>query len=366
LLYGCAKKEAGYSGDPMPPMTDPGPPVNPDPTPPTPTPPRLLYYSGVYQANAAIDFTQNGALPGLDSPALGLLANLKSQPGTAIINFAYLAGVKVLADIGSTGRTIVGAILDGQLNNLYTSNPTLDRVVTTIQNIAQIAKTTVLINKLTVHTPAADHSTKVELELTGATFHFVDVNLMDAMVTASVPAAKAAAAKTAFATGSVTPRSNPNVADADLGFDKGSISVPMGDFLMQAVGTLVFQPLYGSPDFKAGFVASMPCDAIAHDGAAAIAGANPALGAIISEPVLKAICVAGAGYLADQLISQIQAISADGIAISAGRGVLYDQSSSHPTVDGVADRVGEGTWTWTIGPATVMSQFAGDRIGTAP
>jgi hypothetical protein len=362
LLYGCSKKEVGYSGAPTPTPTDPGPPVNPDPTPPTP--PRVLYYSGVYEADAPLDFTQNGALPGLDSPALGLLANLKSQPGTALVNFGFAAGVQVLSDIGPTGRTILGSILDGQLTNLYTSNPTLNQVVTTIQNIAQIAKTTVLLNKLTVHTPSADHSTKIEIELTGATFHFVYVSLTDTTVTTSVPADKAAAAKAAFTTGSVMPRPNPNVADADLSFDKGSISVPMGDFLMQAIGELVFKPLYGSPDFKGGLVASIPCDSIAHDGAAALAG-NP-LASVISEPVLKTICLAGAGYLADQLIAQIQTLSADGVAISAGRGVLYDVSTSHPVVDGVADRVGDGTWTWTIGSATIMSQFAGDRIGTSP
>jgi len=360
--FGCAKKESGWAGDPTPPMTDPGPPVDPDPKPPAPTPtPRVLVYSGVYQANAAIDFTQNGALPGLTSPALGLLANLHTQPGTALVNFGYAAGLPILDTIGSGGRAILGSIIDGQITNLYMDNPELDRVVTIIQNIAQIAKTTVLQNKLTVHTPKPDHSTSVELECTGATFHFIDVNLMDTSVTTTVPAASAAAAKATFTTGTLAPRPDPNVADADITFDSATISIPMGDFLMQAIGTLVFQPLYGTSDFKTGLVKAIPCDDIADAAASAVSGTFP----FITKDILKTVCTVGAGYLADQLISDIQKLSTDGVTISAGRGVLYDQSMSKPTSDGVSDRVGDGTWTWSIGAATVNSTYAGDKIATA-
>jgi len=365
LQGGCSKAASGESGTPTPPVTDPGPPVNPDPT-PTPTP-RSLYYSGVYQANAALDFTQNGALPGLTSPALGVLANLHSAPGTAIVELGYAAGIDVLDSIGPTGRTLLGSILDGQLGNLYTNNPSLDRAVTTIQGIAQIAKTTVLQNSLTIHTPAADHTAKMELQVTGAQFHFVDVNLVDTTFIASVPAAALAAAKTGLTNGTVAARNNPNVAEADVTFDSGTVSIPMGNFLMQAIGVLVFQPLYGTSDFKTGFIDLIPCDSIATQGAAAVSSSgNPLLGALFTKPVLLTICTTAAGSLADQLIAQITAIKTDNVAISAGRGVLYDASSSHPTADYVADRIGDGTFSWALGSANIVSPLAGDRTATAP
>lgn len=350
-------------------MTDPGPPVDPDPKPtPTPTPtPRSLYYSGVYDANAALDFTQTGALPGLTSPALGVLANLHTAPGTAIVELGYVAGIGVLDDIGPTGRTLLGSILDGQLGNLYTSNPSLDRAVTTIQGIAQIAKTTVLQNKLTIHTPAADHTAKMELQVTGAQFHFVDVNLVDTTFIAAVPAASLPAAKTDLTSGTVAPRSNPNVADADVAFDSGTVSIPMGNFLMQAIGALVFQPLYGTSDFKTGFIALIPCDSIATQGAAAMAsGGNVLFKALFTKAVLLTICTTAAGSLADQLIAEIASIKTDNVVVSAGRGVLYDASTSHPTADYVADRIGDGTFSWAIGPSNIIAPLAGDRTGTAP
>jgi hypothetical protein len=361
---GCSKKEYGYSG----PMTEPGPQVNGDPTPPEPTPPqpRVLTYSGVYQANAAIDFTQNGVLPGLDSPILGVLANLHTNPGTAIVNLGYAAGIDVLNTIGSTGRAILGGLLDAQLTSLYADDPSLDQAVTAIQNIAQIAKTTVLTNTITVHTPKTDHTAAIDLATTGATFHFVNAQLMDTTCTTTVPAAKAAAAKATFTMGLVSPRSNPNVADADITFSGASVTLPMGDFLMQAIGQLVFQPLYGTSDFKTGFVDAIPCTTISTEGAMAVANSgNPLLQGLITQPVLMAICTTAASSLADQLIAQISSLSADGVNVGNARGVLYDVSTSKPTADGISDRVGDGTWTWTIGGADVPSTFAGDKIANA-
>jgi hypothetical protein len=367
----CAKKEVGESVGPAP-TTDPGPTVNPEaPDPqPTPTPkpaPRTLNYSGIYQANAAIDFTQSGALPGLESPALGLLANLHTQPGTALVNFGYAAGVDALNSIGAAGRTLLGAILDDKLKTLYMDNPNLDHLVTLIQNISQIAKTTMLLNSLAVHKPSADHAVVVDLQLTGAQFHFLNLSLMDTTYTTTVPMAQAAAAKATFSSGTLTPRPDPNLADADLTFGDATITVPLGDFLMQAFGAAIFQPLYGTSDFKTGFVDAIPCDSIAASGAQAVADSgNPLLQALFSQSVLKTVCVAGAGYLADQLVAQIQTLTVSGVTVSAGRGTLYDVSTSKPTADGQSDRVGDGAWTWTINSATVMSTFAGDRTGNLP
>ena len=179
--------------------------------------------------------------------------------------------------------------------------------------------------------------------------------MVDTTFIAPVAAASAAAAKATFTSGTLTPHTNPNLADADITFTGATVSIPMGDFLMGAIGALVFQPLYGIPDFKAGLVAMVDCDSIASSAASAVSG-------LLTEAELKAVCVAGAGLAADQVITQFEKLQVNGATITAGRATLYDVSTPKPTADRQSDHVGDGVWTWTFDTAVVPSTFAGDRI----
>ncbi len=369
LMGACAKSDNrnNNNGDPtlgdM--AIDPNP-VNPDGTHDMAKPLPPLAYAGVYAAPAPIDFTQMDVLPGLTSPLLGLFATIHTKPGTALVTLGQAANIKFLNDIGSTGRLLLSTLLDSVLGDLYTKNPGLEKVVTLIQNIGQIAKTTVLENKLTVHAPGAT-STVFDLEVTGATFHFIDVNLVDTTFTTATSAASAAAAKTTFTMGSLTPHANPALADADISFDGGTVDIPMGDYLMGAIGVLAFKPLFGISDFKAGLVSLVPCDSMSTDGAAAVAACGTGvvcdlLKAVVTKALLKTLCDTVVGSAADQVIVEFQKLQVKDVTITSGRGVLYDISTPKPTADRQSDRVGDGTWTWTFGTAAVPSSFAGDRI----
>lgn len=318
-----------------------------------------LSYAGVYNAPAAIDFTAPGALPGLASPALGLLANLHTKPGTALIELGFQAGIGILqgapSGIGAIGRGILGGLLDTALVGVYMNNPGVDKAVALIQNIGGIAKTTVLNTKLTVHAPVGGTNT-YDLEITGATFSFPNVNGVQTTFTAPTSAVSVAAAKTTFTAGALTPRNNPNLADADISFDGGTVTIPMGDYLTSAIGALVFQPLYGVSDFKQGIIALVGCDGIAKSVADAFGGS------MITEAVLKGVCVVVVGLEADKIIAEFDKLQVKNVQITAGRGVLYDISTPRPTADRQSDRIGDGAWTWNIGNAHVVSNLAGDRI----
>ncbi len=364
LSSGCNTDTKAAGGDGTP-TTEPGPGSSIQPVPGTkPAPTDDRAYAGIYQSDTGLDFTQPGALPGLEGPAFNLLANLRTQPGTALVNLGQAAGVEALDRIGGLGRTVLGGVLDSALINLYNDNPTLARAMQDIQNIAQIAKTTVLQTKLTVHTPSANHAVAAELQVTGATFTTADINLNVANVVTTIPAAAMPAAKVSLATPTLTPRANLAVADADLAFGSGKVTLPMGAMLMQAAGQLVFQPLYGISDFRQGFVSLIPCESIAAQGAQALAdGDDFGLSSLISQNVLQGICTVAAGYLADQLIAQMQ-FNTDA-TVDGGRAVLYDVSAAKPTLDKKSDRVAEGTWSWSFSSGKVASTFAGDRVGNA-
>lgn len=367
MSVGCAKSDNRNinGGEDDPDLADVStdmakPVVNPDPTPDMAQPLAPLAYAGAYQAPAPLDFTQTGVLPGLTSPLLGLFATIHTKPGTALVNLGVAAGIDVLVNMNSTLRLLLATLLDDKLGDLYDSNPGLEKAVMLIQNIGQIAKATVLQNKLTVHAPGAT-STVFDLELTGASFSFIDVNLVSQTFITPVSTVAAAKAKTTFTMGTLTPRTNPALADADITFDGGTVDVPMGDFLMGAIAQLVFKPLFGISDFKTGLITLVNCPSIATNGYDAVKN-TAILKDVFTVPLLTTICTQLVTTAADSVIVEFQKLQIKDAKISAGRGVLYDISTPKPTADRISDRVGDGTWTWTFGSTAVPSSFAGDRI----
>jgi hypothetical protein len=358
LAGGCAKSPSttDFPDDPAP--STPNNPNNPNAPMPTPTPTVVPKYAGVYEANALLDFTQPGVLPGLASPLLGALSKIHDQPGTAIVDFANAANVPVIKDIGSFGRALLAGILNTQIGQFYTSNPDLNQVAQVIMDIFEISKTTVLLNKLTVHTPAADGTVATELQLAGARFEFFN-NKIDVMT----PVAAQAAAKTSM-TATLKARANAPIADADLTLTGGTVKVPAGEFILQALGPALFQPKFGTSDLKQTLLKLVPCNDFASDVASA-AQQDDFLKYFITEPVVKTICNTAVGYLADKVTNEIKALTIDNVAIANGRAVLYDISQMKPTMDHQSDRVADGTWTWSFGATEVPSTLVGDRVGVA-
>lgn len=347
-----------FPGDPSPPSTPSStpssPPVDPDP----PAPVQTANYSGIYNADAPLDFTQDGVLPGLTSPLLGALASIHDTPGQAIVDFANAAGVPVVSDIGSFGRSILAGLLDTQIKDFYAANPSLDQVAQIIMNIFELAKTGVLTNTLTIHTPNTDGTVAVELEMAGARFDFLGKS---ANVTLS--AAAAATAKTSL-TATLKARPNAPIADADLTLTGGTLTLPLGDLLLQALTPLVFAPQFGTQDLASTLQKLVPCNDIAKSVSDA-ASTDDILKYVITESVVKTICTTALTYAAGQITDAIEALTIDGVTINNGRGVLYDISATKPTVDHQSDRVADGSWTWSLGSIDVPSTFVGDRVGAA-
>jgi hypothetical protein len=357
LAGGCSKSTSttDFPDDPAP--STPNNPNNPNPNPP-PTPTQSAKYAGIYEANALLDFTQPGVLPGLASPLLGALSKIHDQPGTAIVDFANAANVPVVKDIGSFGRALLAGILNTQIGQFYQGHQDLNQVAQVIMDIFEITKTTVLLNKLTVHTPAADGTVAVELQVSGARFEFFN-NKVEVMT----PVAAQAAAKSSM-TAMLKARPNAPIADADLTLTGGAVKLPAGEYILQALGPALFQPKFGTSDLKQTLLKLVPCNDFASDVASA-AQQDDFLKYFITEPVVKTICNTAVGYLADKVTNEIKALTIDNITIANGRAVLYDISQMKPTMDHQSDRVADGTWTWSFGATEVPSTLVGDRVGVA-
>jgi len=361
LAGGCSKSTATGGDFPDdPPITTPDEPKpnNPQPNNPNAPNPQTAKYAGIYSADAPVDFTQPGVLPGLASPALAALSNIGSDPGKALVDFAQATGA---IDLPSAVRSVIGSVITQQLDSVL--SPGVQEALDLISNITKITKTTVIKNKITVHTPRADKTVDVELEVTGASFDFVDFNLNPQHVDVTVPAASAAAAKTSLVA-TLTPRANAPVADADLTLSGGTVSIPMGHFIVQAMGPLVFQPVWGVNTLQEALTEIMrePC---ADLGVIVRNGVYNILGLDIGTSAGTTICNTAVTLAAAEIIEEITDIKVDGVSITNGRVVLYDISTLKPTMDKQSDRLAEGTWTWSFGSADVPSTLAGDRIGNA-
>jgi len=361
LAGGCAQSpvmgiEPTDPSSPQQPMT-PGEPM-PAPT-PAPTP-ATARYSGIYQANAPIDFTQNGVLPGIASPALNALTMVGSNPGRALVTMANATGA---VNIPSPFDSVLGDIITGQLDQILP--PDVQDDLKIIANIADITKTTVLKNSLTVHTPGAGGVCEVDLQLTGAGFDFVDIHGNAQHVDVTVPVAQVAGATAKMTMGMLTPRPDAPVADADLVLSGGSLTIPIGSFIMQAAGPLIFQPEWGVSDLQSALnKLMMPiCGSFGmaiHDAVQGVTFLED-----INASVYTTICTTAVGLAAVEIANQINNLTVSGVSITNGRAVLYDVSTVKPTMDHQSDRIGDGTWSWTFGSIAVPSTLAGDRTGNA-
>jgi hypothetical protein len=361
-LAGCngeAGMGMGPSGTPAGP-DNPAPPATNNPDSPngnqnTPPPP-VANYAGVYDLTAPLDFTQNGVLPGLLSPALGSLAELHDHPGDALINILQNSNIPVVSStlnkIPSFLLSAFGSLLDNLIiNNLYKGYPVVDQITNIIEGIAELAKKMDVHDTVTVHTPASNKMA-VEEQISGVDFTLLG-NTTNVTLTTG---------KKVSTTGTILPHANAPVADADLQLGTASLSLPIGDLLLQAAGPLLFSQFGGATDLKGALLNLVPCASVGQD-------ISDGLGGVISASEATMLCQTGIGLVADMVTAKIKAITFDGVNVTAGAGVLYDASKAKPGVDYQSDRIADGKWTWsfTIGSSVtnVPSTFDGDRIGTA-
>ena len=246
------------------------------------------HYSGIYNANAQLDFTQPGVLPGLISPALAALSEVGTDPGDALVTLAKAAGVSIPLGLDSA----VGSIITQQLGNVIPAD--VEQTLQTISNIAQITKTSTLQNSMTIHTPSATGAVQVDIVVNGVGFDFVDINLKQAarrredVAREPRPRPPRRSPRRCSRTRthrSPTPTSSSTVARSPL---------PVGDWVLQAMGPLVFQPEWGTTDLKSTLekLLMTPCNdlgPIVEDGVMDLTGLD------VGSTVGTTICTDGRG-----------------------------------------------------------------------
>ncbi len=336
-------------------VTDPGNEPGNNPTPNTPKTPK---YSGVYQVSAPVDFTQQGVLPGLTGPLLASLAQLHDNPGKSIVDLAFAANVPVIKDMSAFLRDVLASIITTVANDFIGDNPEFGQVIEVIDSIFEVTQQSSIESKITVHTPATDGSVAAEIQVTGAKFMFLNQS-----ISVTTPATAMATAKSSL-TATLKARANAPVADADVTFTGGKLSLPVGTFILQALGPLLFQPKFGTSDLRSTLIKLVPCESWSTKIAEKAANDN-ALKYVITAPVMKTICTTAVGYAADKVNEAFAKLTIDDVQVVNGRATLYDTSTMKPSMDHQSDRLADGTWSWQFGSVTVPSNLAGDRVGTA-
>ena len=362
LVTGCgAGPEARTQPTPTPTPTpgQPDTPPGPSEFPPTPAP--MAKYAGVYAAVAPIDLTQNGVLPGVLGPTLSALIELHDHPGKAILDIIAIANIPTVSDAVQNMPAFLRDVLSNLLDKLitdevYANVPVVDQITNIVSGITELAKTVDLHNTLTVHTPAADGSVKIEQQVTDVGF-----TLLQKQSVVTFDAKEKMAAFSAMP-GTITAHANAPVADADLTLAGGQMTLPFGQLLLQAAGPLLFSQFGGATDLKGALTNLVPC----HDAAQSI---SDALGGYLSPQLVEQLCTSALGALADTVTNQINKIELKDVQISGATAYLLDVSQSKPQADYQSDRIADGKWDWsfTVAGSTVKvpSTFAGDRIGDA-
>jgi hypothetical protein len=209
---------------------------------------------------------------------------------------------------------------------------------------------------ITVHTPAADGSVKIDQQVTS-----VDFTLFGMKQPASIPA-DALSSALSHMNGKVTPHANKPVADADLSIEAATFTIPIGSLMLEAAGPLLFNQFGGATDLNGALNNLVPCASFGQTLADNSGGA-------LDNTVGTKLCTAALGIVAAGVTLELSKVTLDSVLVDGATAKLYDTSMKVPVVDHQSDRLAEGVWNWHFtvsgGTAVVPSSFSGDRTGTA-
>src|SRR5262249_12129720 len=132
-------------------------------------------------------------------------------------------------------------------------------------------------------------------------------------------------------TGKVTPKANAPIADADLTIDASTVSLPIGELLLDAAGPLIFSQ-FGATNLSGALQAVVPCDSIGQD-------VSDGLDNVISASEVSQLCNGALGLIAGVVESKVKSISFDGIQVHDGKAVLFDVTPKKPSVDHQSDQL---------------------------
>ena len=305
-------------------------------------------YAGLFQIDTQLDVLQSSLVPSSVQSATTWLSEFSEDPGLALADLAKQGGI--LPDsTGTWGSAILGALIDSQI-----PKGALSGLSSVGQEITGLPGAIDLVGKFTVHTPASNGAITVELQLTDSKFQSIGNS-----VSVPIPVASLAAAHISM-NGTFT-AAGDGQADAQVSLDGSpTLTLPLGDLIIEAAVQLILQPLTGQTDFVTALQQIANCAALPTD--------DP-IGLGLSAAQM---CDNVIAHWTNVMLSQLRADLLLTLTFDNGTFHLKDMTSDKPTIDQISDGV-VGEWKWSVagpggasGPTVDLTPtFAGNRIGSA-
>jgi hypothetical protein len=295
-----------------------------------------LHFEGTYLVHSQLDLSQVGALPDPIGAVLHSLGELHDHPGAALVDILRSQTHEL-----DGWPDFVIALFSASLDQLfaqavYQQAPSLDALAQLIADYALLTRNIELQDALTLSaggTEARQLIDTVFFQLHGKRCEVALRNLTPTWMTSA----------------SVTPRST-QVADADLTLGAEQMSFPVGELLNRAAAELIFSQM-GASDLGGALAKVAPCDQLTTNDPTDLIG-----------DVAQSLCTLAIQAFADELEQKL-AQQTWTVGISTAQAALFDVSASRPTPDQQADHLGQGSWTFALGPnAMVAATFEGDRV----
>lgn len=285
-----------------------------------------------YRLATTIDLPASAALPADLAAALDLLRGLRDAPGETIFELAGQAGVPAVEEIR---RALPGALesrLEGWVDDQVRAALEADPEVAAALDLVVDAADTVLAE---IHLAS---------ELSGGQHRLLTVGFDVAGAAATFPV-------DGLPLTSVS--ATLHVVDGGLAVGDHAFQLPIGDLAYQAFTAEVERR--AGTDVRGVLAGAIDCPAVA----AAVAD-QCVLGACVGhEDDLLAICDDGIDYLVAELEARFAEANLDMLRLDRGTAPLIDADD-----DGIAERIGAGTWTAAINVGAGLRPVPAIFVGT--
>lgn len=325
----------------LPPVEEPTEDPTEEPTPPL--------YAGSYLVKTKLDLTDKGVLPGVAGPILAFIADLDNKPFTA---FLYLLKDSNIPTVSAGLQSVPGWVLDAGgavgdaivIAQVFDPNPEVKMVLSQISNIAEIFQTLEITNQISIGAETAPGTFKITQQIVALGFEYgtqkKSYNLslaarMNAMIKGK----------------SLVVTNVKTMADFDGYFDGGSIDLPVGEFMLNAINDLVLSP-WGYSSLGNLLAEAFPCEALAEE---------------VDIDSVETYCELGITALAEVALKPIKDFALHGVVVGRASVNGYDRKAAEAQ-DNTTDKLkGTQTFSLIVNSTTIEikdAKFEGDRLNT--
>ena len=289
----------------------PSTPTNPD-TPPTDDPPSTPdpLYAGSYLVKTKLDITDKGVLPGPTGAIIAFLADLDTKPFTAFLYLLKDAGIPtVSAGLQSVPQWILdagGAVGDAIIKDtVFEPYPDVKNVLVAIANVGEMFQTLELHNQISIGGKISTDTYKITQQFVAVGFEWNGQKKVYNM--------SAAARANAIIKGkSLNVTNVKTYADFDGMFDGGTIDLPIGELMINAINDLVLSP-FGYTSLGNLLAEAFPCEALAAE---------------VDIESVETYCELGITALAEVALKPIKEFSLKGVVVGHGSMNGFDRKAA--------------------------------------